>query len=130
MKNVIYWTSTFLVSAFLAVMAIMVLAYWGHVPKMIAAFTSPSRPAYVAGILGAAKLLGVAFLLLPGLPVLKEWAYAGFTFACAGAMVTSLLTHQTQAVAVPVMALGLLLTSYFTRPSTRRLSFGYRFEFY
>ena len=37
-------------------------------------------PAYLASLLGAAKLLGVIALGVPGLPRLKEWAYAGFSF--------------------------------------------------
>ena len=127
MKNFVYWTSTLLTCALMIVTAV---DYWAHVPTMIAVFTSPNYPTYVAGILGVAKLLGVVILLLPGLPLLKEWAFAGFTFACVEAVVSSGLTHQMQAVTVPLIALGLLLTSYFTRPSNRRLSVTYRFEFY
>ena len=37
-------------------------------------------PAYFASLLGAWKLLGAIVLTVPGLPRLKEWAYAGFVF--------------------------------------------------
>ena len=37
-------------------------------------------PMYLMTILGVAKILGVIALLAPRLPLLKEWAYAGFTF--------------------------------------------------
>lgn len=127
MKNTVYWASTLLVSVLMAATA---FAYLGHLPKTMAAFSAAGYPASVAGFLGVAKLLGVIVLLVPGLPLLKEWAYAGFTFMCIGAGVSLLFLHQSLAVTVPVMALFLVLTSYFTRPSTRRLSFGYRFEFY
>src|SRR4051794_37730893 len=35
-------------------------------------------PLYFGPLLGVAKLLGVAGILLPGRPRLREWAYAGF----------------------------------------------------
>jgi hypothetical protein len=43
-------------------------------------------PSYFLPFIGVAKLLGVAALLAPGLPTLKEWAYAGFVFDMVGAM--------------------------------------------
>ena len=42
-------------------------------------------PMYLMTILGVAKILGVIALLAPRLPLLKEWAYAGFTFDMLGA---------------------------------------------
>jgi hypothetical protein len=127
MKNIVYWTSTLLLSAFVVTTA---FAYWGHPPVILAAFTPQGSPGYIAGLIGMAKLLGVILLLLPGLPLSKEWAYAGFTFMCIRAIVSLLLMHRDEAVAAPALALTLLLISYFARPSTRRLSFGYRLEYY
>jgi DoxX-like family len=37
-------------------------------------------PQQLRVLLGLAKLAGAIVLLLPRLPTLKEWAYAGFTF--------------------------------------------------
>ncbi len=45
-------------------------------------------PLYLAGILGACKLAAVAVILTPGLPLLKEWAYAGVVILFAGAFVS------------------------------------------
>ena len=47
-------------------------------------------PIYVLNILGAWKLLGAVALLVPRLPILKEWAYAGVTFNMTGAIVSHL----------------------------------------
>ena len=40
---------------------------------------------------GAAKILGVFAILMPKFRVLKEWAYAGFTFDIVGASASMLL---------------------------------------
>jgi uncharacterized membrane protein YphA (DoxX/SURF4 family) len=64
-------------------------------------------PPYFATILGTAKLLAAAALLTPGVPRLKEWAYAGIlinmTGACAshlaaGDPITSIIAPATFAV--------------------------------
>jgi hypothetical protein len=47
-------------------------------------------PRHLAAFLGTAKLLGVVALIAPGLPRLKEWAYAGFTFDFVGAIYSAL----------------------------------------
>ncbi len=47
-------------------------------------------PLYLAGVLGACKLAAAAVILLPGLPLLKEWAYAGIVILFAGAFVSHL----------------------------------------
>lgn len=46
-------------------------------------------PAYFLPYLGIWKILGVAAILYPGFPRLKEWAYAGFTFDMLLAMYSS-----------------------------------------
>ncbi len=42
-------------------------------------------PVYFITILGVWKILGVAAVLIPKYPLLKEWAYAGFFFVMTGA---------------------------------------------
>jgi hypothetical protein len=42
-------------------------------------------PAYFIPFIGIAKLLGVAAILIPGYPRIKEWAYAGLFFDLIGA---------------------------------------------
>lgn len=71
-------------------------------------------PDYIATILGVAKVLGVAAVLIPGLPRLKEWAYAGFTFDLGGAFVSHVLNGDPlQATITPVVPLLIVLASYF-----------------
>ena len=72
-------------------------------------------------IIGTWKLLGVAALALPRLPILKEWAYAGFFFDFTGAFAS----HAASAdgfdkLAPPLILLAVLMGSYALRPSDRK----------
>jgi len=79
-------------------------------------------PAYVMTILGVAKLLGVVAVLVPGRPLLKEWAYAGFSFDLLGATASHLFVGDPIAeTARPLAVLALGAASYGLRPLGRRL---------
>ncbi|MDZ7639921.1 MAG: DoxX family protein [Bryobacterales bacterium] len=79
-------------------------------------------PDYLILLLGVWKLLGVVALLLNGFPLLKEWAYAGFTFDITGAAYSHLANGDGWVSAIaPLVFLGLLAASYFLRPESRRL---------
>jgi hypothetical protein len=79
-------------------------------------------PAYVMTILGVAKLAGVIALLAPGHPILKEWAYAGFTFDLLGAIASHTFVGDPPAEFVgPIVLLGLGALSYLQRPASRSL---------
>ena len=58
-------------------------------------------------------------LLLPRLPTLKEWAYAGFTFMWIAAVVAHYLAADGMSL-LPVALIGMLAVSYVTRPANRR----------
>jgi hypothetical protein len=68
--------------------------------------------------------LGVIALLVPGFALLKEWAYAGFTFTFIGAFISHLTMNQNQEALMPVVALALLAISYFLRPASRRVHYA------
>lgn len=42
-------------------------------------------PEYMIFFIGVAKILGVIGILIPGFPIIKEWAYAGLFFDLIGA---------------------------------------------
>jgi uncharacterized membrane protein YphA (DoxX/SURF4 family) len=72
-------------------------------------------PAHLATFLGIAKLLGVAALLAPGLPRLKEWAYAGFCFDFVGAIYSALALGIVDAdLAMATGSLVLAMAAYLT----------------
>ena len=79
-------------------------------------------PSYLATILGVAKVLAATVLLMPGLPRLKEWAYAGIVINMVGAAVSYLAAHQSAAnLIAPAAFAGLALGSWALRPPARRL---------
>jgi uncharacterized membrane protein len=79
-------------------------------------------PAYLLSILGAAKILGAAALIVPARPLLKEWAYAGFTFNLLGATASHIFAGDPVAETVrPAVVLCLGWASYLLRPAERRL---------
>ena len=80
-------------------------------------------PAYLMTIIGVAKLLGIAVLLAPGRPLLKEWAYAGFAFDLLGATASHAFSGDPVAESArPLFVLALCAASYLLRPADRRLS--------
>ena len=65
------------------------------------------------------KPLGAIALLFPGFPKLKEWAYAGFTFAWISAFIAHSLAKDGGEAFAPLVLLALLVVSYMTRPTSR-----------
>ena len=79
-------------------------------------------PPYIITILGPFKILGAIVLAIPGLTRLKEWAYAGFFFDFSGAFLSHFYNGDTIDLILPALiALCVLLGSYFLRPDSRRL---------
>ncbi len=91
-------------------------------PPVIQPITALGYPVYLATILGVWKLLGAAAIAVPGLPRLKEWAYAGVLFDLSGAALSHGIVGDPAAkVAVPLVLLGIAAVSWALRPSSRRL---------
>ncbi|MDQ2645348.1 MAG: DoxX family protein [Myxococcota bacterium] len=81
-----YWAVTGLLCLQLAFTAYAQLS----LPQVAEAFAHLGFPDYFRIQLSLAKLVGVALLLLPVPPRLKEWAYAGFAFDLASALIAHL----------------------------------------
>src|SRR5216684_8677005 len=116
-RKVTYWVSTVLVAA-LSVFA--GFAYLSGSPQAVQGFAHVGYPQQLRIILGIAKLLGAITLVVPGLAKLKEWAYAGFTFAWISAFVAHYLAKDGPIAFVPLILLLLLAISYVTRPASRQ----------
>jgi uncharacterized membrane protein YphA (DoxX/SURF4 family) len=81
-------------------------------------------PAYLLMILGAWKILGAIAVLVPGVPVVKEWAYAGFFFIMTGALFSHLAMGDAAVELFPSLLLLILtILSWYFRPAGRRLVF-------
>lgn len=80
-------------------------------------------PAYFLILLGVWKLLGVVAVLLPKLPLLKEWAYAGFFFSMSGAIYSHLAVGDPVGELIPPsLLLVLTILSWYFRPASRKLT--------
>ena len=115
--KIIYWASTSIIGA-LALFA--AFTYLSGSPQTVQGFARVGYPQQLRIILGIAKLLGAIALVAPGFPRLKEWAYAGFTFAWISAFVAHYLAKERPEALTAVALLALLLVSYVTRPPSRR----------
>ena len=92
-------------------------------PTTVEGITRLGYPSYIIPALGLGKVLAIFTLLWPGLPRLKEWAYAGVFFNMLGALVSH-VAHDDAAwtIAVSVGIAALTLASWALRPQTRRLA--------
>ena len=116
-RSVIYWISIGLVAA----MSLFAgFAYLSGSPQAVAGFAHVGYPQQLRILLGIAQPLGAIALLIPGVPKLKEWAYAGFTFAWIAAPVAHYLAGDGATSLSPLVLLVLLAVSYVTRPASRR----------
>lgn len=86
MKNVkiLYWLFTGLMVALMLFSGVSGLASPQQSTALITGHLG--YPQYFVPLVSIAKILGVAAILTPGFPRLKEWAYAGFVFDLAVAI--------------------------------------------
>jgi hypothetical protein len=118
-NNLGYWIAVGLFSALYTFSSFMDLTGIGPAEATLAHL---GYPAFVGTLLGVWKAGAVVTLLAPGLPRLKEWAYAGIMFDLTGGLVSHLSVHDPlPKPIIPVVFLGIALTSYFLRPAGRKL---------
>ena len=80
-------------------------------------------PLYFVTLLSAWKLLGAIAITAPGLPRVKEWAYAGFFFDLTAAAVSHAAVGDSAGdIVAPLVFLALVAASYVLRPAGRRLA--------
>ena len=116
-RKILYWGATGLV----AIEALYgAFTYLTTNPHAVENFRHVGYPQQLRVLLGIAKLAGAIVLLLPRLPTLKEWAYAGFTFTWIAATVGHYLAGDGALSLLPVALIGVLAVSYVTRPAERR----------
>ncbi len=117
-RNIAYWITTvlgpisFVIGGFLHVT---------HNPDVISRLAHLGYPAYFASILGFWKLAGAIVIAVPRLPLLKEWAYAGFFFVLTGATASHLFQGEGAAALAPLFFLILCVASWALRPASRKL---------
>jgi hypothetical protein len=89
---------------------------------VVSGFAKAGYPQHLRIVLGIVKPIAGIVLLVPGLALLKEWAYAGVTFAWVMAFISAYLSGEKPTVwSLPLLLLVLGAVSYVTRPASRRV---------
>ena len=118
-RTIAYWTSTVIVS----VMLLFALSYLSGNEQVVSGFAKAGYPQHLRIVLGIAKPAAAIVLLVPGLGLLKEWAYAGAAFTWIMACISAYLAGEgAQVWSMPIILLILLAVSYATRPPSRRVA--------
>ncbi len=115
-RKIAFWASTGVIAL---LMCFAAFSYLSGDPKAVQGFAKAGYPQQLRIILGIAKPLGAIVLLVPGLLRLKEWAYAGFTFAWICAFFAHYLAGQKAEAITPLVLLVFLFVSYTMRPPNR-----------
>ncbi len=111
-NNVIFWITTVIIALMEGVMP---LVTWIFAPQYMTIGTKAlGYPDYFAYTLIVAKILGVIAIVFPKTPkILKEWAYAGFTFNLLFAFIShAIVDKEIGNMIMPLVVLAVLLTSY------------------
>jgi len=96
-------------------------------PEAVEGLRHLGYPGYFGVLLGAWKLCGAITITVPGLPRLKEWAYAGFFFDLTAAAIShASMNDPLTDIIAPLGFLALVIASYVLRPASRKLSAGVR----
>jgi uncharacterized membrane protein YphA (DoxX/SURF4 family) len=114
-----YWVATGAAAVAFAVPGVANLMHAPHIAQDMAHL---GYPAYFMTILGTWKILAAAAVLAPGLPRLKEWAYAGMIFDLTGAAISRAVTRDGPVmIIVPLLIAGVVIASWALRPEGRVL---------
>jgi len=122
-NKIIYWIATIWLSlGMLSIGAVQLFKVKGDGPGSVDSMTHLGYPVYFVTILGISKILGVAALLIPKFPLLKERAYAGFFFMMSGAIFTHVVAGSSMSEIFPSLLLLILtVVSWYFRPSDRKI---------
>lgn len=117
---IIYWIFTIFLSFAMLAGGIQQTLQIGGYNDIV---TALHYPLYMLSILGIWKCLGVVAILVPGFPVLKEWAYAGFFFVLSGAAISHFVCQEPFTAVLPSLILLLVtIMSWYFRPPARKLT--------
>ena len=121
-NKIIYWIATIWLS--LGMVSTGIVQFL-KVKEEVDMFTHLGYPVYLLTILSIWKFLGVIAVLIPKFPLLKEWAYAGFSFAMSGAVFSHLAAgSDAKEFFGPLLLIVLTVVSWYFRPADRKIIFS------
>ncbi|MEO6549335.1 MAG: DoxX family protein [Ferruginibacter sp.] len=117
-NKIIYWIATaWLALGMLSTGIVQLL----NAKKEVDLITRLGYPVYLLKMLGIWKILGVAALFIPKLPLLQEWAYAGFFFAMSGAIISHIVAGSAADIFPALLLLVLTIVSRYFKPADRKM---------
>jgi len=120
--KIIYWISTIWLALGMFSTGIVQLFKGKAGAGGVDSITHLGYPVYFLTILSVWKILGVLTMLSPKLPLLKEWAYAGFFFAMSGAVYSHIASGDSAKELLPSLLLLILtVVSWHFRPADRKI---------
>ncbi len=115
-----YWVTTIWLSLGMVSTGIVQLL---HMEQELRKMETLGYQPYALTLIGGWKLLGAAAILIPGRPLLKEWAYAGFFFLMSGAVFSHLMAGDpAREYFGPLLLLILTCLSWYFRPESRKIT--------
>lgn len=118
-KKHLYWIITGLLSFCIFTGG---LAQALQLQGVVQGFKPLGYPTYFITIIGVWKILGVIAILLPGYPLVKEWAYAGIFFVLTGAVISHIASGDMHVqVVAPVILAVFTVLSWYLRPVDRKI---------
>ncbi|WP_184549605.1 DoxX family protein [Mucilaginibacter sp. FT3.2] len=120
-NKIIYWVATIWLALGMVSTAAVQLFKMKAGQGGADSITHLGYPVYILTILGVWKILGVVTVLIPKLPLIKEWAYAGFFFAMTGAIFSHIaLGDSVKEIFPSLLLLILTVVSWYLRPADRK----------
>jgi hypothetical protein len=117
-RSFVYWFATANVAGELALGGVWDILRIDYVREI---FERLEYPEYLLTILGVPKLIAAIVLVAPGLPRMKEWAYAGAMFTYVGAVASHIAVNDTGSAMVTAGIYAVLtVVSWALRPPSRR----------
>jgi uncharacterized membrane protein YphA (DoxX/SURF4 family) len=121
-NKIIYWVATIWLALGMISTGIVQLFKMKEGQGGADSITHLGYPVYLLTILGVWKFLGVVTVLIPKLPLVKEWAYAGFFFVMTGAIFSHIASGDAVKDIFPsVLLLVLAIVSWYFRPADRKM---------
>ena len=120
LKSCAYWLTTVLGPTSFVIGGVLGIR---QSPEVVQGIHHLGYPLYFVTLLSVWKLLGALVITAPGLPRLKEWAYAGFVFDLTSAAIShAAVGDGVLDIVSPLIFLALLAASYALRPASRWLA--------
>jgi uncharacterized membrane protein YphA (DoxX/SURF4 family) len=112
-QKIIFWITTIVISIAFLVTGIGNLVPFKHIAQDMAHL---GYPPYFLKILGTWKIIAAVIILIPNIPRVKEWAYAGMILDLTGAAFSRFaMADQLSLVLTPLCIAVLVTVNYILR---------------